>query len=120
CYSFWAPGGTGEESESLIGRWLRTRGDRDRFVLATKVGARPEPAPAARPAGAEGLSAPVIRAQTEASLRRLGTDRIDVLYAHVGDPATPQEEALAAFIELVCDGPYRLRGCSNTPSSRIA
>jgi aryl-alcohol dehydrogenase-like predicted oxidoreductase len=119
CYQFWTGHGTGEESESLLGRWLRHRGDRDRFVIATKVGSRPEPTGAPWPDSAEGLSAEVIRAQAQASLRRLGTDRIDVYYAHIDDQGTPQEEALEAFSDLVTAGAVRVPGCSNHTTDRL-
>ncbi|HEX8870797.1 MAG TPA: aldo/keto reductase, partial [Lentzea sp.] len=72
-YSFWVDGGTGVESEELLGRWLKSRGNRDDVVLATKVGALPDPPGAAWPEHAEGLSRKVVRAQAEASMRRLGT-----------------------------------------------
>ncbi len=117
CYSFRA--GTGEESESLLGRWLRRRGDRDRIVVATKVGSRPEPAGAPWPEGAEGLSASVIRAQAQASLRRFDTDYIDLYYAHIDDPQVPQEETLGAFHQLVAAGAVRALGCSNHRTERI-
>lgn len=119
CYSFWVDGGTGEESERLLGRWLHSRRARDRVVLASKVGSRPEPPGASWPEHAEGLSAPVIRAQTHASLRRLGTNRIDVYYAHIDDPATPQEETLGAFAELVAQGLVGTLGCSNHTAARV-
>jgi aryl-alcohol dehydrogenase-like predicted oxidoreductase len=120
CYAFWIEGGTGEESEPLIGRWLRRRGDRDRFVIATKVGSRPEPpAGAPWPDSAEGLSAEVIRAQVQASLRRLGTDHIDLYYAHIDDPKVAQEETLGAFNDLVTAGAVRVLGCSNHTTDRL-
>ncbi|MEU6808266.1 aldo/keto reductase [Streptomyces sp. NPDC046831] len=118
-YAFWADGGTGEESEALIGRWLSSRGVRDRMVLATKVGALPVPLDAPWPQAAEGLSAEVIRRQAEASLKRLGTDRIDLYYAHIEDRRTPLEETVAAFGELVERGSVRLLGCSNHAAWRI-
>jgi len=119
CYQFWTGHGTGEESESLLGRWLQRRGDRDRLVIATKVGARPDPAGAPWPDSAEGLSADVIRAQAQASLRRLGTDHIDVYYAHIDDPTTPQEETLEAFSDLVTAGAVRVPGGSNLTTDRL-
>ncbi|MER7836888.1 aldo/keto reductase [Streptomyces sp. NPDC096040] len=118
-YAFWPEGGTGEESEELIGRWLRSRGVRDRVVLATKVGALPVPLDAPWPEAAEGLSAEVIGRQAKASLERLGTDRIDLYYAHIEDRHTPLEETVAAFGELVEHGTVRLLGCSNHAAWRI-
>jgi aryl-alcohol dehydrogenase-like predicted oxidoreductase len=113
-YHIWHTGGTGDESEELLGRWLRSRGTRDRTVVATKVGARP-------PAGSgqvwpdvwEGLAAPTVRAGIEGSLRRLGTDHVDVYYAHVEDRGVPVAETAGAFAGLVASGATRLIGCSN-------
>ena len=70
-YSAWKPGNRGGESEAIIGRWMRERGNRDRVIVATKVGSEMGP-------GKKGLSAAYIREAAEASLRRLGTDRIDL------------------------------------------
>lgn len=83
-YAFWAPGGTGDESESTVGRWLASRRLYDKVVISTKVGARPT-VPGSGLETAEGLSAPVIRKAAEASLRRLGTDRIDLYWTHIED-----------------------------------
>jgi aryl-alcohol dehydrogenase-like predicted oxidoreductase len=118
CYTTIAGLGTGEESESLIGRWLRRRGGRDGLVIATKVGARREPGPGPSTGRREGLSAEVVRAQARASLRRLDTDHIDVYYAHLDDPRVAQEETLAAFHELVAAGTVRVLGCSNHTTDR--
>ncbi len=86
-------------SEEVIGRWLRDRGARDRFVVATKV--------------TGGLTRDHIRQSVEASLKRLGTDRIDLLQAHEWDAQTPLDETLAAFDDLVRRGAVRFCGCSN-------
>ncbi|MFG3283009.1 aldo/keto reductase [Streptomyces sp. NPDC048111] len=118
-YAFWAPGATGAESELVIGKWLRSRGVRDEMVIATKVGALPEPLDAPWPEAAEGLSAPVLRRQVEASLRHLGTDRIDLYYAHIDDRKTPVEETMAAFAELTDAGKISLSGCSNFAAWRV-
>lgn len=119
-YSFWVPGGTGVESEELLGRWLASRKARDRVVLATKVGALPDPPGAAWPEHAEGLSHEVVRAQAEASLRRLGTDHLDVYYAHIEDRRTPLPDTVATFASLVTDGLVRVTGCSNHAAWRVA
>jgi aryl-alcohol dehydrogenase-like predicted oxidoreductase len=103
------PGGAGE-SERIIGRWMAARGNRDRIVIATKVGMSPE-----RP----GLSAANVRAAAEASLRRLGTDRIDLYYAHKDDAETPLEESLTAFAELIEDGMIRYAAASNYSAERL-
>lgn len=117
CYATWA--GTGDESEEVIGRWHTSRGARDRIVLATKVGARPDGSDAPWPLDAEGLSGKVIRSATEDCLRRLRTDRVDVLYGHMQDPSTPVEDSVAAFGELVRDGLVGTIGLSNHTAWRI-
>jgi aryl-alcohol dehydrogenase-like predicted oxidoreductase len=86
-YTSWVEGGNGGESESIIGRWIESRGNRDELVIATKVGKAP---------GVEGLSRATIRRAAKASLDRLRTDRIDVYYAHLDDVGTPLEETLSA------------------------
>lgn len=103
------PGGAGE-SERIIGRWMAARGNRERIVLATKVGISPE-----RP----GLSAANVRAGAEASLQRLGADRIDLYYAHRDDSETPLEETLTAFGELIEDGMIRYAAASNYSAERL-
>ena len=97
-YGEWVQGNPPGMSESIIGRWMAERGVRDRIVLATKVG---------QAKGLEGLGADVIRTAAEGSLRRLGTDRIDLYYAHIDDEDTPLEETLAAFDALVREGKVR-------------
>jgi aryl-alcohol dehydrogenase-like predicted oxidoreductase len=108
-YAFWVPGGRGGESEALLGRWMRRRGNRDRLFLATKVGGAP----------GEDLSRPAIRAAAEASLRRLGTDHVDLYYAHVDHRTVALDETLEAFDELVTAGKVRHIGCSNYAAWRI-
>ncbi len=116
-YSYWL--GDSDSSERTLGRWLAARpGLRDRLVLATKVGARPR-VPGAGLEDAEGLSAPVIRAAVEDSLRRLGTDRIDVYYSHIEDRTVPLAETVGAFGELAAEGLVGLVGVSNHPTWRI-
>ncbi len=119
-YSFWVPGGTGVESEQLLGRWLESRGIRDDLVLATKVGALPDPPGAAWPEHAEGLSRDVVRRQASASMQRLGTDHLDVYYAHIEDRRTPLHDTVATFAELVTDGLVRVTGLSNHAAWRVA
>ena len=79
-YSAWAPGNSGGESETIIGRWLAARGKRQEIIIGTKVGMHPR---------FKGLSAKTIGAAAENSLKRLGTDYIDLYYAHVDDEKTP-------------------------------
>jgi aryl-alcohol dehydrogenase-like predicted oxidoreductase len=109
-YPVWAPGCSGGESETIIGRWLASRGNRDQMIIATKVCAHPD---------FRGLSAANIRAAAEASLRRLGTDRIDLYYAHYDDPKTPVEETVEAFDSLVRAGKVRYLGASNFGPERL-
>jgi aryl-alcohol dehydrogenase-like predicted oxidoreductase len=116
CYAFWEdPTGFGGQSEALLGRWMASRpGVRDRVKISTKVGC--EPTVAGRfPETAEGLSAEVIKDGIEGSLRRLGTDHVELYWAHKPDPATPLEETVAAFDELVSAGTVGRLGCSNYP-----
>ncbi|MFT4471718.1 aldo/keto reductase [Arthrobacter sulfonylureivorans] len=109
-YSAWVPGNTGGESERIIGRWMAERKNRDSVVIATKVGGHPE---------LQGLSAVNIAAAAEASLQRLGTDHIDLYYAHYDDEGTPLIEAAAAFDALVKEGKVRQIGLSNLSPERI-
>lgn len=115
-YAYWADGAVGGESEEVLGRWLASRGVRDRVVLATKVGARP-----AEPGSdvLEGLSPAVIRTQLEASLKRLRTDRIDLFYTHIDDRSVPFEDILGTLAELAAAGKIREIGCSNHVTWRI-
>jgi len=115
-YSRWAPGHQGGESEAVIGRWLKASGKRDRVVLATKVG---------KPMGDEGsgragLSRRWIRQAVHDSLQRLQTDRIDLYQSHDDDTATPLEETMAAFAELIAEGKVRAIGASNFTAARLA
>jgi aryl-alcohol dehydrogenase-like predicted oxidoreductase len=118
-YAFWVGGATGDESEMLLGRWLADRSAREEIVLATKVGARPRPG-GTSPADAQGLSAAAVTGQVESSLRRLRTDRIDLLYTHIDDAATPVEETLRALTDLVAAGKVREIGASNLTLARLA
>lgn len=109
-YSCWHPGNVGGESETIIGDWMRARGNRSEMVIATKV-AKLDTRP--------GLSAANIAAAAEDSLRRLGTDYIDIYYAHHDDEATPLEESLTAFNELVTAGKVRYLAASNHSAARL-
>ncbi len=102
-------------SEEWIGRWLRERGSvRDELVITTKVGGPMGPEESDR-----GLSATHIRAQVEASLRRLGTDRIDLYLTHKSDPLVPLEETLTVLDELIRAGKIRYFGLANVDSAEI-
>lgn len=117
-YAFWIDGAAGGESEALLGRWARERGNRDQILLATKAGANPAVAGGGL-GDAEGLAAATIERAVEASLKRLRTDYLDLYYAHIDDRATPLDETLAAFDRLVQAGKVRAIGCSNTLAWRI-
>jgi aryl-alcohol dehydrogenase-like predicted oxidoreductase len=104
---------TAGRTEEIIGRWLKGR--RDRFVLATKCRIRVGTAP-----NDEGLSRRHVLRAVEDSLRRLGTDYIDLYQAHSPDPDTPLEETLRAFDDLVRSGKVRYVGCSNYPAWQVA
>lgn len=114
-YVQWEEGATGDESELFLAEWFSDRpGARDEMVVATKIGARSDPGrQGGFPADMEGLSRRAVRAAIEGSLRRLGMERVDLLYAHVMDPVTPVRETVAALAELVEEGRVGALGCSN-------
>jgi aryl-alcohol dehydrogenase-like predicted oxidoreductase len=109
-YGSWVPGNSGGESEAILGEWLKSRGSRDRVVVATKVFEL-----ATRP----GLSPANIRAAVEDSLTRLQTDYLDLYFAHHDDDTVPQAEYVAAFGELVKAGKVREVGASNFSIARL-
>jgi aryl-alcohol dehydrogenase-like predicted oxidoreductase len=108
-YSAWVPGHKGGESESMIGAWLKDSGARDQVLIATKVGMMPG-----------GLKPDRIRDAVQGSLDRLGTDVIDLYFAHKDDPDVPLDEVLGAFAELVDAGMVRAIGASNYSAERLA
>jgi aryl-alcohol dehydrogenase-like predicted oxidoreductase len=109
-YSQWAPGHVGGESETIIGNWMKRRGNRAKMIIATKV-AKLDTRPGLKPAN--------IKAACDDSLRRLQTDYIDLYYAHQDDLDTPIEETLAAFSELINAGKVRYIAASNFTSNRL-
>ncbi len=111
-YSAWVDGHQGGESESMIGEWLKASGKRDDVLIATKVGMLPGE-------GGEKLAPARIAAAAEASLKRLGTDRIDLYYAHQDDDSQSQEAVLEAFGKLVEAGKVRVIGASNFHAARL-
>ncbi|MEV4756353.1 aldo/keto reductase [Micromonospora sp. NPDC049559] len=120
CYSFWAdPSGVGGQSEEVIGRWLARRpGVRDRVRIATKV--RHQPVRAGEwPESAEGLSADAIRDAIRLSLKRLGTDRIDLYWTHAEDRTVPLAETVETLGELVTAGLVDRLGASNHAAWRV-
>ncbi|WP_031097421.1 aldo/keto reductase, partial [Streptomyces sp. NRRL S-15] len=109
-YSAWVPGNEGGESETLIGKWLAARSRRDDVVIATKVGAHP---------AYKGLSPTTIKEAAEASLRRLGTDHIDLYYTHFDDESVPVEDIITALDQLVKAGTVREIAASNISPERL-
>ncbi|WP_371670481.1 aldo/keto reductase [Streptomyces sp. NBC_00289] len=109
-YSSWAEGNQGGESETVIGNWIKARGNRSDVVIATKVSQHPR---------FPGLSAANIKAAADASLRRLGTDHIDLYYTHFDKPEIPVEEIIGALDELVKAGKVRHIAASNISPERL-
>lgn len=118
-YPFWVEGRSGDESELAIGAWLAARGNRDEVFISTKGGARPTVPGDTTLASAEGLSAPAIAKAAEGSLRRLGTDHIDLYWSHIEDRSVPLEETLGALNELAQAGKIRSAGASNIATWRL-
>ncbi|MBC7729948.1 MAG: aldo/keto reductase [Microbacteriaceae bacterium] len=119
-YSRWVPGHTGGESETVIGNWLAAPGNagkRARVLIATKVG---KPMPDTPGCVNTGLSRRWVRQAVEDSLRRLRTDHIDLYQSHDDDPATPLQDTLATFAELIAEGKVRAIGASNFTAPRLA
>jgi aryl-alcohol dehydrogenase-like predicted oxidoreductase len=131
CYEWWAsPGSRGGESEELLGRWMRAGHRRDDIFLATKGSGLPEPSPRLWQADGTpdwelarrtfaGAGAGTLRAALDGSLRRLGTDHVDLYYVHVDDRGTPLEETLAALDSFVRAGKVRYLGWSNVRTWRL-
>jgi aryl-alcohol dehydrogenase-like predicted oxidoreductase len=111
-YAAWVDGNSGGESEAILGNWMAARGNRERVVIATKVGRKPD---------RKGLTPATIRAAADESLARLRTDYIDLYYAHGDDDTSlPLDETLGAFDELVRAGKVRYVAASNYSASRLA
>lgn len=110
-YAHWA--GTGDESETVLGEYFKARGNRDKVVLATKVGFD-------RHGEGSGLKKEQIEYWIDESLRKMNTDYIDLYYAHTDDMSTPTEETMEAFDSLVKKGKVRTLGASNYDTWRIA
>jgi len=111
-YSTWVPGNHGGESETIIGNWLKKSGKRKNVIIATKLGGD-------MGNGKKGLSAKYIKAEVEASLKRLQTDYIDLYQSHYDDPQTFVSETMSAFNELIKEGKVRYIGASNFSAQRI-
>ncbi|MGE8613552.1 MAG: aldo/keto reductase, partial [Achromobacter veterisilvae] len=112
-YSRWVPGNQGGESETLIGKWLKRSGKRDRVLIATKVGMEMGP-------DAKGLAPAYIRRALEASLARLQTDHIDLYQSHQDDPDTPLTDTLAEYAKHIESGKIRAIGASNYTAVRLS
>jgi aryl-alcohol dehydrogenase-like predicted oxidoreductase len=112
-YSRWHPGNKGGESEEIIGKWLKARGNRNKVVIATKLGMELAP-------DKKGLSKAYMARAVEDSLKRLQTDYIDLYQSHRDDPATPQQETLEAYAKLIKEGKVRAIGASNFTAPRLA
>lgn len=111
-YSTWVPGNKGGESETIIGNWMKLRGNRNEVVISTKVGWDFGD-------GRKGISADYIKKAAEASLKRLQVDCIDLYYTHIDDDVTPVEETLSAYAELIKAGKVRYIAASNISKERL-
>lgn len=112
-YSAWAPGNKGGESETIMGRWLKNSpGKRDKVLILTKVGSD-------MGEGRKGLGAKWIAQAVEDSLRRLGTDAIDLYQSHWPDSGTPYAETLGAYKKLIDAGKVRAIGASNLDAAQL-
>jgi len=112
-YSAWVPGHRGGESETIIGSWVASRKNRDKVIIATKLGFEMGD-------GGKGLSRTYIFKEVEASLRRLQTDYIDLYQSHTDDKDVPLEETLGAYTDLIKQGKVRAIGASNYTAPRLA
>ena len=111
-YSKWVPGNKGGESETIIGKWLKKSGKREKVVIATKVGMEMAP-------DKKGLSPAYIKQAVEDSLRRLQTDYIDLYQSHTDDAETPLADTLGAYDKLIKAGKVRAIGASNYSAERF-
>lgn len=111
-YSRWVPGNKGGESETIIGKWMKARGNRDRVIVITKVGSD-------MGQGKKDLSAAHIEKAVEGSLKRLQVETIDLYLSHWPDPTTPHEETLGAYQKLLKAGKVRAIGASNLDAGQL-
>lgn len=112
AYSRWVPGNSGGESETIIGKWMKQRGNRDQIVLITKVGSD-------MGQGKVDLSATYIEKAIDASLKRLQTDVVDLYFSHWADTTVPYEETLGAYQKLIAKGKIRFIGASNLDAGQL-
>jgi len=111
-YSTWVPGNKGGESETIIGNWMKSRKNRDKVIVITKVGSD-------MGQGKKDLSAAWIEKESEASLKRLQTDVIDLYLSHWPDPTVPYDETLGAYQKLIEQGKIRYAGASNLDAGQL-
>ena len=111
-YSKWVPGNKGGESETIIGKWLKKSGKRDKVVIATKLGMEMAP-------DRKGLAPAYIKRAVEDSLKRLQTGHIDLYQSHIDDAATPMADTLGAYDALIKAGKVRAIGASNFSAERF-
>ncbi len=111
AYSRWVPGHTGGESETIIGRWMKARGNRNKMIIATKVGADM--------GQGRTMASSYVHKAVEDSLRRLQTDYIDLYQTHWDDEKTPLEEVLSTYADLIKAGKVRAIGASNYSAARL-
>ncbi|HVM89130.1 MAG TPA: aldo/keto reductase [Puia sp.] len=111
-YSSWAPGNMGGESETILGKWMQQKNNRDKIILATKVGSD-------MGQGHKDLSKKYILKAVEDSLLRLQTDYIDLYQTHWDDEHTSVDETLEAYTQLVKQGKVRWIGASNLSAERL-
>ncbi len=112
-YAKWAPGNQGGESETILGRWMKQRGNRNKVIIATKVGSD-------MGAQGKGLSRTHIMRAVDASLKRLQTHHIDLYQSHIDDAEAALEETLGAYADLIAQGKVRAIGASNYTAGRLA
>ena len=115
-YSYWGAGNSGGESETIIGNWMRKRGNRNRVAIHTKGGAPGAPGGLAN----GNATAAYLAGAVDNSLRRLGVERIDLYYIHYDDKVTPPEETLGAFQRMIAAGKIAACGASNFSAERLA
>jgi aryl-alcohol dehydrogenase-like predicted oxidoreductase len=109
-YSAWVPGNRGGESETIIGKWLKRSGKRDKVIIATKV---------AKWVEHRGLSPMNINEAIDGSLARLQTDYIDLYQSHEDDASVPLSDTLGTFGRLIEQGKVRAIGASNYNADRL-
>ena len=110
-YSWWV-NGVGGQSETILGKWMKARNNRDSLVIATKVGSQTKEHP-------KDISKAHILQSVDESLQRLQTDYIDLYYTHFDDEVTPVEETLSAYDEVIKAGKVRYIGASNVSPERL-